>query len=104
MVAISRERFAGFLVIEDDFIATTPCLLGEMRAAGKAHPHPLANHRAGELYVSLATVPGLDAKPIKAGALFGSALRACVIANVPVCAKRFLIRCLSAACGKIVRR
>ena len=84
MAAISREGFAGFSVIEDYFIATRPSLLDEMRAADKAPPHPSANHRAGELNASLATVLGLDAKPIDAGALYGPALSACVIANAAV--------------------
>jgi hypothetical protein len=104
MAAISRAGCAGFLVIEDDFIATTPCLLDPMRAAGKALPHPAANHRAGEADASLATGLGLDAKPIKAGALYGPECSACVFASAAVRAMRVAMRCLSAACGKILRR
>ena len=103
MAAISRAECAGFLVIEDDFIATTPCLPDQMRAAGKARPQPSANHCAGEADASLATALGLDAKPIIAGALYGPECSACVIVSGAVRAMRVAMRCLSAACGNILR-
>ena len=69
------ERFEGYL------IKTIASLLDEMRGVGKPLPHPSANHRTGELNASLATVLGLDAKPIDAGAVYGPALSACVIVS-----------------------
>ncbi len=80
-----REKDApGFERFEDYLIRTIASWLDEMRGIGKALPRPSANHRAGELNASLATVLGLDAKPIDAGALYGPALSAGVIANAAV--------------------
>lgn len=54
-----REKDApGFERFEDYLIKTIASLLDEMRGIGKPLPHPSANHRAGELNASLATVRG----------------------------------------------
>ena len=80
-----REKDSpGFERFEDYLIKTIASWLDEMRGIGKPLPRPSANHRAGELNASLATVLGLDAKPIEAGAVYGPALSAGVIANAAV--------------------
>ena len=54
-----REKDApGFERFEDYLIKTIASWLDEMRGIGKPLPHPSANHRAGELNASLATVRG----------------------------------------------
>jgi hypothetical protein len=47
-------------------------------------PAPISESSHGRLNASLATVLGLDAKPIEASAVYGPALSAGVIANAAV--------------------
>ena len=103
-LAKSREGFAVCSVVEDDLRQIVPCLSSEIRSLDEAPPHPSASHRAGEHNASLARVRDSTRNQSTLRADYGPELSAWIIVGAAVCAKNSVMRCLSAACGKIVHR